>query len=516
MWNCCRSVLVASILASTFFVANLEAQTETGQITGTVVDPAGAVLVGTTIRVVSAARGITREVTSSGSGTFSITNLQSGTYQLTASKTNFATDQRAVDLGVGARVAVTISMQVGSTTTIVEVTDTSEINTSTQTMAERIPGSQILNLPTLTRNPYALISTVGNTTTADPAGADRGVGVAINGLRSSDVGILLDGVPNSNNFDTRVGIKTPLDSVGEVTVITNGFTAEYGRALAGVINVETRSGTNTIHGTVYEFNRVSALASNSFDNNANQLDKATFVRNQFGFSAGGAIVKDKLFVFGNPEWTRVRSQQIQTATIAMPNLIAASAPETQNFFNTYGKLKSNLNPLQTFTRGSVCTTGACTAIPADTPIYQKVAYGVPADSGGGDPQNTTQFAGKVDYNLTDKTQMYFRYARYYSDLFPGTVTNSPYVGYDSGESVYDNGYALSLTHLFSPTWVSQTKISYNRIGLLQPLSTAPIGPTLYTTLTNTNSLGNAPITYPGYSPFTPGNSIPFGGPQNYC
>ena len=167
-------------------------------------------------------------------------------------------------------------------------------------MSERISGSQILNLPTLTRNPYALISTVGNTTTADPAGASRGVGVAMNGLRSSDVGILLDGVPNSNNFDTKVALKTPLDSVGEVTVLTNGFTAEYGRALAGIINVETRSGTNDFHGTVYEFNRVSALASNSFDNNANSLAKPTFVRNQFGFSAGGPIIRDKLFVFGIP------------------------------------------------------------------------------------------------------------------------------------------------------------------------------------------------------------------------
>src|SRR5436309_11480207 len=107
-----------------------------------------------------------------------------------------------------------------------------------------------------------------------------------------------------------------------------------------------------------------------------------------------------LFFFENTEWTRVRSVQTQTAAIATNQLIAASAPNTQQFFQQLGTAKPNLRYLQTFSREEVCTAGPCLAIPADTPIYQKVAYSVPADSGGGNPQNTYSLVGRVDYNLS--------------------------------------------------------------------------------------------------------------------
>jgi hypothetical protein len=143
-----------------------------------------------------------------------------------------------------------------------------------------------------------------------------------------------------------------------------------------------------------------------------------------------------------------------------------------------------------------------------------VAYNVPADSGGGSPENTLQFAGRVDYVLSDKTQFYFRDARTNFNFFPGTLTNSPYAGYDTGENIISDSFALSGTHIFSPTLISQTKLSYTRFEDLQPLASNPVSPTLYTTLGATLSLGNANINYPGYSPNTPGNSIPAGGPSN--
>jgi hypothetical protein len=124
-------------------------------------------------------------------------------------------------------------------------------------------------------------------------------------------------------------------------------------------------------------------------------------------------------------------------------------------------------------------------------------------------------AGRMDYVLSDKTQFYFRYGRDNYNDFAGYLTNSPYAGYDTGETTVVDAFALSGTHIFSPTLISQTKVSFTRFLNLQPLGTPPIGPTLYTTLGATDALGNGSIVYPGYSPFTPGNSIPFGGPQNY-
>jgi hypothetical protein len=490
-------------------------QTETGQITGTVLDPTGAFIPSATVTAMDMATGNIRTVTTS-DGNYTFANLLPGRYDIQATAPSFKTTKETVTVTVGSKIALNLRLEVGATTETVEVTATAtQINTETQTQGTTISGDEVLNLPTITRNPYDLVKTVGNTTDSDGASRDRGVGVSMNGLRSSDVGILLDGVPNMNNFDTEVAIDIPLDSVGSMNVLTNTFTAEYGRALAGFVNVDTKRGTNAIHGTVYEFNRSSAFASNNTDNNSKGIGKPHFIRNQFGFSAGGPIMKDKLFVFANPEWIRVRSEATQQATIVTPQLLAASAPATQNFFSTFAQLKPGIVQLQTFRRDAVCTTGACTAIPASTPIYQLISFNAAADSGGGDPQSTLELVGRLDYVLSDKTQFYFRYARYDANFFEGVVSNSPYVGYDTGETDLKTSYALSGTHMFSPSLVSQTKVSYNRVGILQPLSKAPIGPTLYTTLSSTNSLGNASIVYPGYSPFSPGNAVPFGGPQNY-
>jgi hypothetical protein len=492
-------------------------QTETGQITGTVYDQTGGFIPMATVTATDLATKNTRTVITN-DGIYAFPNLLPGRYEVQATAPNFQTTKQTITLTVGAKLGVDFHLTVGSTTETVEVVEQAvQVNTETQTLGTTISGDEVLNLPTITRNPYDLVKTVGNTTDSDGASRDRGVGVSMNGLRSSDVGILLDGVPNMNNFDTLVAIDIPLDSVGEMNVLTNTFTAEYGRALAGFVNVDTKRGTNSIHGTVYEFNRSSAFASNTTDNNSKGISKPHFTRNQFGFSVGAPIKKDKLFVFANPEWLRVRSEASQLATIVTPELLAASSSATQTFYSTFAQLRPGIVPLQTFSYGQICpiTNASCTLLPQSFPAYQLISFNAAADSGGGDPENTLLFVGRLDYVMSDKTQFYFRYARYDANFSDGVVTNSPYVGYDTGEQDLKTSYVLSGTHMFSPSLVSQTKVSYNRVGILQPLSTAPIGPTLYTTLSSTNSIGGGAFVYPGYSPFSPGNSVPFGGPQNY-
>jgi outer membrane receptor protein involved in Fe transport len=502
-------------IALTGFAPCAFGQTETGQITGTVFDQTGGFIPTATVTATDLATRNTRTVTTS-DGIYAFPNLLPGRYEVQATAPSFQTTKETVTVTVGSKIGLNFHMTLGATTETVEVAETTaQIDTETQTLGTNISGDEVLNLPTITRNPYDLVKTVGNTTDSDGGSRDRGVKVSMNGLRSSDVGILLDGVPNKNNFDTQVAIEIPLDSVGELSVLTNTFTAEYGRALAGFVNVDTKRGTNAIHGTAYEFNRASAFASNTFDNNSKGIAKPHFTRNQFGFSAGGAIMKDKLFFFANPEWIRVRSEATQQATIVTPELLAASAPATQTFFSTYGKLKQGIIPIETFTYDDPRVCPGCTLIPGSTPSYQLISYNVPADSGGGDPQNTLLLVGRFDYVLSDKTQFYFRYARYDANFAAGVVTNSPYVGYDTAESDLKNSYVLSGTRMFSPTLVSQTKVSYNRVFILQGLGTAPIGPTLYTTLGSTKSIGGGQFVYPGYSPFSPGNAVPFGGPQNY-
>jgi len=125
---------------------------------------------------------------------------------------------------------------------------------------------------------------------------------------------MLDGTANNDEFGAGVGQRVPLDSVQEFSVLTNNFTAEFGRATGGIVNVVTKSGTNAFHGTAYEFNRLSKLASNDFNSNANGLARPVFTRNQFGYSLGGPAIKDKLFFSRAPNGPASAAKPTSLAT----------------------------------------------------------------------------------------------------------------------------------------------------------------------------------------------------------
>jgi hypothetical protein len=324
-----------------------------------------------------------------------------------------------------------------------------------------------------------------------------------------------------NLFDTTVGTTVPLDSVQEFRVVTSDFTAEYGRASGGVVNVATRQGTNTFHGSAYEFNRISEFAANSFENNASGVPKPRFVRNQFGYSFGGPIIKNKLFFFNSNEWIRVRSTQSVPGLIPTPQFIAAADPATQAFFSAFGTLKPNIQVINTLTNlspdvvaKSVGSGPRFAALPPGTPIFQQISFPVPGDSGGGPPQNSWLQNGRFDFIPTDRTNIFVRVSMDHGEQFDGVISNSPYVGYDTGQSNFNQNYQVNLTRTFSGSLVSQSKVAYNRLNLQQPLGSAPISPTLYIQETTPGTIGGQQIIFPGNLPTSPGNAIPFGGPQN--
>ncbi|HUI79855.1 MAG TPA: TonB-dependent receptor [Bryobacteraceae bacterium] len=496
-------------------------QVETGQIVGTVQDASGAVVPNVTITAKNVATGTMRTSATNAAGVYVIPNLTAGDWEITFSASGFATKKERVTVEVGAQVGLDAKMEVGQTSTTVEVSAGAvRVNTESQTLSNTISTQQVTELPSLTRNPYDFVATVPNVTSDMQSG--RGVGYAINGMRSSSTDVMLDGVANNDDFTAQTGQQVPLDSVQEYQVVTSDFSAEYGRASGGVVNVMTKSGTNDFHGTAYEFNRASALASNSFFNNANELPKPIYTRNNFGYSIGGPIIKNKLFFFQNTEWTRVRSYANEVAVVPTSQLIAAAAPATQAFFSAYGTLRSDLSTIATFTKASlpsICNggsaTGGCASLSASTPMFNEVTYQTPNDSGGGAPQNTYDIVGNVDFNLSEKTQMSFKYALYNEDDFAGFVNTSPYKGYETGQTNVDNHATFSLTHTFSPSLVSQTRLSFNRLNNLQPLGTAPVGPTLYMNSSSAPRVNGQLIAFPGYNEYTPGSAIPFGGPQNF-
>jgi hypothetical protein len=495
-------------------------QAETGTISGIITDPSNAVVPGATVTVVATTTGLTRTVTTGSRGEYSITNLPPTTYNLTVDHSGFQKYTRQVIVDVGSAMSVSAQLSVTGTSTTVEVSAASEtavVNTENQTLSQVITSQQITDLPTLTRDPYDLVGTSGNVTEDMQSG--RGAGYAINGQRSSDTDVLLDGGENVDLFTASVGQTVPLDSVQEFRVSTSNFTADYGRAGGGVVNVSTKSGTNQFHGSLYEFNRVSALAANTYNNDANDLPKDPFVRNQFGYAVGGPVIKDKLFFFSSSEWIRVRSEQTETQSILDPAFLTQPgvSPNTQAFFSAYGA--NTVPSLQVLSKVNwqQANAGACPApLPCNSPFGEYVAYSVPQDSGAGPPQNTWMTVARMDYNITDKTTLYGRYAGYNEDDFAGFINFSPYQGYDTGQTQFNQSVTLNLTHVFTPNIVNSLKFTYNRLNLLDPLSTAPVAPTLYTSSFALPPLPgtNGSLVFPGYSETTPGSAIPFGGPQN--
>ncbi len=505
-------------------------QAETGQIIGTVTDPSGAFIPGANVIVRAVATGTERMGTTDSSGSFTFPNLQPDVYEVMVTSPGFNTLKQQTAVAVGMKVGLDLKLEVGKAETIVEVTGVSAaitVNTESQTIAQVLSTQQINELPTITRNPYLLVVTSGNVSEDDPSA--RGAGVSINGLRSAGTNILLDGVSNNNEFIASVGQTTPLDSVQEVGIITNNFTAEFGRADAGVINVTTKSGTNQFHGTLYEFNRVSDLASNTFNNNAYGLDKPVFARNQFGYSLGGPVKKNKLFFFSNTEWTRVRSAANDIALTPDPAFIAASSPATQSIFAAYGKLGPTTTVLNTFSRNQLTSTtgtdpcagssatGGCVSYNPNAPMFDLVNYSIPANSGAGNPQNAWSNVNRVDYNMSDKTMIYMRYAVQSEVDQAGSITASPYAGFNIGQQTFANSLIVSMTHTFTPSFVSQSKLDFNRFTDEQPLAPNGVTPVYYLGSPETQTaIGPYSVALPGDEPFAPGaGGYPFGGPQNF-
>ncbi len=477
-------------------------QTQNGQISGTIRDATGAVVSGAKVTAKSVNTGFTRETTTNASGIYTVPSLKPDTYDVTVEASGFRKYARRVEVAVGSQNEVSAELAVGATATTVEVSALGEavnVNTETQTLSQVITSEDLKDFPTdATRNPYALVGSATGVT--EDTASNRGAGYSINGQRSSSTSILLDGAENVDLFTASVGQIIPLDSVQEFSVMTSNFTAEFGRASGGVVNLVTKSGSNQLHGSGYEFNRISHLSSNTYQNDASDTPKGVFTRNDFGFSLGGPIKKSKLFFFNNTEWIRVRSAAPQFFTILDPSSYASLAPVSQAFFTQFGKLSSGVHTVN---------TTPCGPLTCDV-----VAFTVPSDAGGGYPQNTWEEVAKVDYNLSDKTTITGRYAAYHELDFAGTISSSPYAGYNTGANQFDQNYTLSISHLFSSNVVDTAKVVYNRLlGPVDTLGTAPIGPTLYTD-SSLPSVSGFPLAFPGYLPVGPGEAIPFGGPQN--
>jgi len=497
------------------------AQSFTGSISGTVADQAGAAVSNATVTLTATLTGQMRTTTTNSQGDYLFPSLPPGEYRVRIAAGGFATREIAAQLSVSQALRADAELTVGAASEVLNIVASEggvAVESQNAQLSNVVNGRQVVELPLITRNPYDLIAlSAGATDGPDRgSGSERGGGFVVNGQRSQSGNFILDGGENNDTFSAKPGQKVPLDAIQEFRVQTNNYTAEYGRGSGFVANVVTKSGSNGFHGTVYEFNRNAALAANDFFNNANGLSKPQFNRNQFGFSGGGPIVRDKTFFFGSAEWVKVRSNVDTGFYVPTPELLAASSAATQSILAAFPAPTITGRRITAADLGLTSLVGATGALIAPTtPLFGRVSATLPRDAGADLPQNSFLWTGRVDHNFSERTSLFGRYAYEREEDLPGTQSFSPYQGFTTPNKDRNQNIALQLTRTWSERVVTETRFVYNRLLNLQPLGEAPVVPT-FTISDVISQQTDGDTVLPGYfaTASTLGTSIPFGGPQN--
>ena len=312
-------------------------QVDEGSISGLVQDPTGAVVPNAQVTLLNTDQGITLTTTTNGGGEYTFSPVRIGHYSITVTAPGFSTTtQQNLQVTVGLALQVNVQLKTGAASETVQVTTApAELQTSESSVGQTVTGQTINNLPLNGRN-FTFLAQLGagaNTPQADTRGNAASGAFTANGLKPAQNNYLLDGIDNNSNAvdflnGTNYIVLPPLDAIAEFKVQTADFSAELGRAAGAVLNATVKSGTNGIHGAVWEFFRNDVLDSADwFEDNAG-IKKGELRQNQFGGAIGGPIVKNKLFYFGDYEGLR-RVQGNTQSGVSVPTV----AERNSNFTN---------------------------------------------------------------------------------------------------------------------------------------------------------------------------------------
>ncbi|MCS7024942.1 MAG: carboxypeptidase-like regulatory domain-containing protein [Bryobacteraceae bacterium] len=488
MW---RSLYVG-ILAWQFAGALL-AQVAT--LTGRVLDPSGAVVPGASITARSLATGISVTAETTSEGYYTIPALPPGRYELAVSKAGFTpVRQSGIELAVQQVARVDFTLRVGAVNETVEVHGQAPLlESESATLGQVIGNRQVTELPLLGRNTYALAMLVPGVRPS--AGVNNlvidqisTVAYSINGQRASANEFLLDGAPNSAAAQNQPVVNANPDMVQEFKVETNNFSAEFGRAAGGVFNVVTRSGTNELHFSLYEFLRNDKLNANDFFANRSGVPRAPFRFNQFGGSVGGPVViprlyngKNRTFFFANTEIVRFIQGITFTAVLPDPRHLTGDFSQARL---SDGRVVTIFDPATTTASpagGFVRSAFPGNVIPASRidPVARNVARFLPSPTIPGQPLgviNYTRTDGnrvpkdsysfRGDHHLSSAHRMFVRYS--YDDTpflrAPAYGREFRNVAPTAGPQVFTRWNAiLEDTYAFSPSLLGVFRYSATRL-----------------------------------------------------
>jgi len=474
--------LLAGVLTPALIAGMAYAQV-TGSITGTVRDMSGAVLPGATVNVKHIETGLTRTAETEANGSYNVPSLPVGEYEVTAEKMGFKQEvRRGINLAVGQEAVLNLTLEVGNVVEQVTVTGEAPIvNTTLSSTSGLVSEQQVKDLPLNGRSFDNLL--VLNTGTTNPStNVNNGAWTvySISGKRMETNRYLLNGLDwigqnGTGQFITPMGVSRTLlgvDAVREYNVLPNTYGAEYGKRAGGQISVVTSSGTNQLHGDVFEYLRNSDLDARNFFDQTNGAPP--FKRNQFGAALGGPIKKDKAFLFANYEGFRQR--WVSSAATAVPD---AFARQGMLPCGTTAGLACGANPTGTYLTVPNLKLGILPYMQYFWPAPNQEIYnaqGLPtgtAYSYINAPSRVREDFGlaRFDYTFSSKDSLWANYN--FDDGNDGRPPADPV--FNTVDRSRTQGLGVQETHVFSPSLLNTFTYGFAKVfSLSQSTPAVPI------------------------------------------
>ena len=469
-----RSVVLIAVLSA----LSLQAQVDTGSISGTVHDPAGAIITNATIKVTNTADGYVSTVTTNHDGLYTVVDLHPGNYRVSVAAPGFQSVTRTgIDLRLQDRLAINFDLAIGQTNSSIEVQSTAAaLETETTSLGQVIEDKAIQALPLNGRN-YIQLAVLGAGTTPSQRSNERNSFVA-NGQREIQNSYVLDGIDNKNKivgFDSSdaQSIEPIIDAIQEFKVQTATFSAEFGQSAGGVVNVSIRSGSDQFHGSAFEYLRNSWLDADPFFQPA-LTAKPQFIQNQYGATVGGPILRNRTFFFFAWQSTRISDASPQLAVVPTASQLAGHFGTT-----IYDPATTQPNPNGT---GYIRTPFAGNQIPTDRfdPVAAKLLTLFPAPNLTGannffsnqkETISNDQYVLRVDHRFSDKDSAFAHYIAFFdTNSLPAVLpppASNPSIVWPEAHS-----FAFSESHVFSPTMLNEARVGYQETREKQTVQTA--------------------------------------------
>jgi hypothetical protein len=460
------------------------AQAVSGTILGTVRDSSGAAVPGVRVTVTHTGTGLTRTVTTNSVGEYTVPQIPTGSYTVTGELSGFKMVSLAnVPLGVDQKMRIDMSLEPGQMTEAITVQAESPlVQTSTSDLSATVEGKQIETLPLNGRNFVSLTRTVPGVLRGIPTANIDGAGslawrasaaFSANGQRPRDNNYILDGVDNNETWLQSVVIFPSVDALDEFKMQTSTYSAEFGRSMGGVVNIQIKAGTNEFHGSAFEFMRNDALDANNWFNNRAGRAKPNFRQNQFGGTLGGPIIKGKSFFFADYQGSRISSGATYLSTVPSLRMRQGDFSEVNRIIYdplTGQPFAGNIIPIDRW--DPAARNVLQQLIPEPNTAGSRGSNGQQINNYLINPtleRQDNQFDVKVNHRLNDKNNFFVRYSYEKTHrLLPASLPHGD-AGFTFGAgdgNIKAQGVAFNDTHSFGAALLNEFRFGWSSAKFL--------------------------------------------------